>query len=238
MDNAENNRGQFGSYDIDVCLVIDKTGSMSPIIDTVKQNALNLYSDIVEALEKKGKHAGKLRIRVIWFGDYRADSDPILLSDFLSMPEEEHRFKSFVQGVSAYGGGDEPEDGLEALVYAIRSDWCKTGWKRRHIIALFTDAPAHELGFGKKTFYGRVNEKYPDGMPADFSSLTELWGDEDNPGEMDFSAKRLLLFAPNSGYWNTIATCWENVAIRPVESSAGLADVSYQVMMNTIANSV
>ena len=230
--------GQFGSYDIDVCLCIDKTGSMDPIMDTVKQNALNLYDDIVNTLNEKHKHVGKLRIRVIWFGDYRADENPMLMSDFMDMPEELDTFKKYVQSVSAYGGGDAPEDGLEALTYAIRSDWCSTGWKRRHIIAMFTDAPAHELGFGKKTLHNRDNPRYPEGMPSDFSELSEMWGDEDNPGEMDYRAKRLLLFTPDETYWHTMATCWENVVIRPVETAAGLADVSYQAMMNTIANSV
>ena len=57
--------GQFGDYNIDICLVIDKTGSMKPIINTVKQNALNLYSDITNSLERKQKHVGRLRVRVI-----------------------------------------------------------------------------------------------------------------------------------------------------------------------------
>ena len=225
--------GQFGSYDVDVCLVIDKTGSMRPIMDTVKSNALNLYSDVKNSLEKKGKHVGKFRIRVIWFGDYLADEEPMLLSDFLNMPDEVETYQEFVNAVRPAGGGDAPEDGLEALAYAIRSAWCRTGWKRRHIIALFTDAPAHELGFGKS------DPNYPkSGMPADFGELTEMWGDEDYPGEMDISAKRLLLFAPDKSYWHTIANAWENVVIHPVADATGLEDVSYQAMLDAIVNSV
>ena len=79
--------GQFGAYNVDVCLCIDKTGSMEPIINTVKTNALNLYRDVLDSLEKKGKHVSQFRIRVIWFGDYLSDADPILVSDFLKMPE-------------------------------------------------------------------------------------------------------------------------------------------------------
>ena len=69
--------GQFG-YNIDICLCIDKTGSMSPIINTVKDNALNLYRDIRNSLEEKGKHVNRLRVKVIWFGDYKADKEPML----------------------------------------------------------------------------------------------------------------------------------------------------------------
>ena len=225
--------GQFGEYNIDNCLCIDKTGSMSPIIDTVKRNALNLYRDITDSLEAKGKHVSRLRVRVIWFGDYGADSEPMILSSFLTLPDETPRFESFVKSVKANGGGDIPESGLEALAYAIRSDWCEDGWRKRHIIALFTDAPAHELGVGKG------KRTYPAaGMPADFGELSEMWGDEDDPGEMDYQAKRLLLFAPDTSFWHTMSACWENTVIRTAKEATGLNDVSYQVMLDTIVNSV
>lgn len=194
--------GQFGEYNIDICLCIDKTGSMSPIIDTVKENALNLYQDIRNSLEEKGKHVSRLRVKVIWFGDYLADKTPLVMSNFLTLPDEMEQFTRLVNGVYADGGGDEPEDGLEALAYAMGSDWCEDGWRKRHIIALFTDASAHDLG------HGRSASTYPiTGMPSTFGELSEMWGDEDDPGEMDYNAKRLLLFAPDVSYWHTIATC-------------------------------
>lgn len=152
--------GQFGEYNIDICLCIDKTGSMSPIIDTVKENALNLYQDIRNSLEKKGKHVSRLRVKVIWFGDYLANKTPLVMSNFLTLPDEMEQFTRLVNGVYTDGGGDEPEDGLEALAYAMGSDWCKDGWRKRHIIALFTDASAHDLG------HGRSASAYPfTGMP-------------------------------------------------------------------------
>ncbi|MBQ9828496.1 MAG: VWA domain-containing protein [Lachnospiraceae bacterium] len=228
-----NENGQFGEYNIDICLCIDKTGSMTPIIDTVKQNALNLYGDITNSLEAKGKHINRFRIRVICFGDYKADEVPMLLSPFLTLPDDEQKFKDWVNAIQADGGGDFPEDGLEALAYAMRSDWCKDGWKKRHIIALFTDAPAHELGFCKSS------PKYPKtGMPENFGELSEMWGDEDDPGEMDYQAKRLLLFAPDTSFWNTISRCWENTVIRTAKEATGLQDITYQVMLDTIVNSV
>lgn len=229
-----NYRGQFGEYNIDICLCIDKTGSMEPIINTVKTNALNLYSDIRDALEAKGKHVGRLRIRVIWFGDYAADGkQAMLLSEFLTMPDQMQELQDMVKGITAYGGGDTPEDGLEALAFAIRSPWCRDGMRRRHIIALFTDAPAHDLGYCKSAPY------YPrEGMPETFGMLSEMWGDQDQPGEMEHSAKRLLLFAPKITYWDTIQAGWENAVIRTAKEKTGLQDISYQVMLDTIVNSV
>ena len=76
----------------------------------------------------------------------------------------------------AFGGGDDPEDGLEALAYAIRSKWNTEGLKKRQLIVVWSDAPAHELGFGKSA------ENYPKKMAKDFNELTQWWGDKDNTG--------------------------------------------------------
>lgn len=228
-----NNYGQIGGYNVDVCLCIDKTGSMSPIINTVKRNALNLYDDITSALREKGKYISKFRVRVIWFGDYLADKEPMLISDFLTLPDDLDQFQKLVNGIKADGGGDEPEDGLEALAYAIRSEWCETGYGKRHIIALFTDAPAHELGFGRK-----ASTYPPSGMPKDFGELSAMWGDEEDPGEMDYRSKRLLLFTPDVTFWHTISQNWENTVMRPAAAATGLKDVTYQAMLNTISNSI
>lgn len=223
----------FGAYNVDICLCIDKTGSMQSIINTVKNNALNLYKDITEMLDKSQKTVNKLRIKVIWFGDYKADSEPMLISPFFVLPEETSQFETVVKSVNANGGGDAPEDALEALVYAMRSKWCKDGWKRRHIIAVFTDAAPHDIGFGKGA------PTYPkSGMPNTFGELSQLWGDEDNPGEMDSKAKRLLLFAPDISYWTRIANEWENTVLRVSHESTGLKDVTYEAMLNTIVSSV
>ena len=227
------NSGQFGAYNVDVCLCIDKTGSMGPIINTVKRNALNLYRDVLDSLEKKQKHVSQFRIRVIWFGDYVADEVPILVSDFLTMPDDLSKYEEFVKSIKPDGGGDAPEDGLEALAYAMRSDWVKTGWRKRHIIALFTDAPTHELGYGKKSSH------YPrHGMPEDFGQLSEMWGNKQYPGEMDNHSKRLLLFAPDTSFWHMIKENWNSVVMTPAEEATGLENVAYQYMINTIVNSV
>ena len=63
-------------------------------------------------------------------------------------------------------------------------------------------------------------------MPKNFGELSEMWGDEDDPGEMDYSAKRLLLFAPDVTFWNTIAKGWENTVMRTAKEANGLEDVS------------
>ena len=42
------------TYHVDMVFCIDATGSMRHVLDLVKQNALNLYRDIVAEMEKTG----------------------------------------------------------------------------------------------------------------------------------------------------------------------------------------
>ena len=221
------------TYNVDIALCIDVTGSMRPILDTVKNNALNLCDDIKNTMIRKGKEINKLRIRIVAFRDYDADGDEaMLVTDFFNMPEQGAIFEKCVRGLKPKGGGDIPEDGLEALAYGIKSKWDKTGMKSRHIIIVWTDAPTHELG------YGRANPCYPRNMAADFDELTEWWGDSQLPGVMDQNAKRLLIFAPESHWWSDVSDCWDQVIHFPSKAGKGLEEVDYDTIVSSICNSI
>ena len=151
-------------YNVDMVFCIDATGSMSPVISTVKNNALNFYSDVVRVMREKQKTIDTMRIRVIAFRDYLADGDKAMMATgFFQLPQQEKEFEECVNSIVASGGGDEPEDGLEALAYAIKSDWTKEGTKKRSIIVVWTDASTHEIGFGSRA------QNYPAGMAKSFS---------------------------------------------------------------------
>ena len=137
-----------------------------------------------------------------------------------------------IQSIEVKGGGDDPEDGLEALAYAIHSDWTKEGIKRRHVIVVWTDAPTHPLGFGSKY------PKYPKSMPKTFGELTAMWGNRGAPGKMDQSAKRLLIFAPDAPSWTDIAREWNQVYLRPSKAGEGLGEQDYASILNTVCNSI
>src|SRR5512132_2890036 len=50
-------------YAVDICFCVDVTGSMSPILDRVKDNALRFYDDVQKNLTDKGKNVDDLRVR-------------------------------------------------------------------------------------------------------------------------------------------------------------------------------
>ena len=51
------------TYNVDMCFCIDATGSMGPVINTVKQNALSFYKDVVAVMEKKQKTINSMRVK-------------------------------------------------------------------------------------------------------------------------------------------------------------------------------
>lgn len=219
-------------YNIDIVMVIDATGSMDSLIGTVKNNALTFYDDLTASMARKAKHVDQVRVRVIAFRDYIADKEPMLASDFFNLPDDSAAFEELLKGIKADGGGDDEEDGLEALAYAMKSHWNTAGDKLRHIIIVWSDDGTHKLGFGATA------PTYPRKMAKDFEELTEWWGDEEQEGIMNKSAKRLLIYAPEKKYWSTISDSWDQVVHFPSEAGKGLKSVEYDQILDAITNSI
>jgi hypothetical protein len=219
------------SYAVDIVFCIDVTGSMTPIIDQVKNNALRFYDDVQKNLTEKGKNVDQLRVRVLAFRDFKADGAAALQeSPFYTLPAERAGFSDFVNGLIAEGGGDAPESGLEAVALAMTSSWTTTGDRRRQVIVVWTDQPAQSLDASV------LPPDLSSRVPADFSALTDLWENEQGP--MGSSSKRLILFAPDGPGWSDISGVWENVVHHPSQAGGGLSDVDYGTIVDSIGNSV
>lgn len=230
-------------YHVDIVFCIDCTESMDNILNIVKSRALHFYDDVQNMMKEKEKSIDRLRVRVVGFRDYLAYDDekrknthcnePMLVSDFFELPKDASKLEVSVKSLKPIGGGDDEEDGLEALAYAIRSDWDMTpDAKKRHVIVLWTDQAPHKLGTGAKA------SKYPKGMAKDLKELGAWWGDERVPGFMDQSAKRLIMFAPNEGGWASISDNWNLVVHLPSKAGDHLKDVQYQEILSYIGQTL
>lgn len=221
------------TYGVDLVFCIDATMSMNHILGIVKDNALNFYRDFKKTMDAKRKSVIQLRVRIVAFRDYYYDKEKaMMVTDFFNLPQQADDFRACVQCIEAEGGGDDPEDGLEALAYAMKSDWSTAGRKNRHVIVVWSDDGTHDLGFGKSV------ANYPSGMAKNFDELTEWWGSPHAPGIMDESAKRLLMFTPNKNSWNIIKDNWNNVIHYESEAGTGLKDNDYSMILNAICNSI
>ena len=110
MAGAIDGQQTMGEYNVDIVMCIDATGSMSPIIEEVKANAISFYEQFVNCMEEADKDVAQLRIKVIAFRDYGCDSEPMIQSEFFVLPDQNEDFRSFVDSIKATGGGDGPEN--------------------------------------------------------------------------------------------------------------------------------
>ena len=225
-------QNNIGKYNVDIVMCIDATGSMSPIIEKVKANALSFNRHFVEAMEENGKQVGTLRVKVIAFRDYGCDEVPMQESPFYTLPEEDGAFNDFVAGITATGGGDGPENALEAIALALKSDWTTGGYRRRHAILLFTDAPALPLGARASS------PSYPSDLPKTLAELGAWWEGADQSLGSTYQPKagRLVAFAPDAEPWSDLQT-WNRYWPAVSAAGEGLSEVDMAAAIELLVNS-
>lgn len=221
-------------YALDIVLCIDVTASMLPILDTVKANALNFHKQLEDIMAEKGKAVSQVRLKAIAFRDFADNPDDAFAeTEFLRFPHGARVFEEFILSLSARGGGDAPESGLEALALAIQAPWERGLDRRRHVILMFTDASAHPLGAVIDS------GAYPRSIARSEDELFEQWGYQSSQSAvMENSAKRLILFAPDLEPWQEIAASWNNTIFYPSEAGNGLDEWEMGEIIQTIANSI
>lgn len=229
---------QFGStlsYAVDIVFCIDCTGSMEPVLEQVKSSALVFHQRLTEAMGQKRKHISSLRIRTIAFRDYLHDrpDDVMLATPFFQLPQESADFDAAVKMLEPFGGGDEPESGLEGLAFSMHSEWERGLDRRRHIVVMFTDASAHPL----ERAHHLTGPQYPGIIPQNLDELTEMW-ESPNGDVMEYAAKRLLIYAPDTYPWNVISSTWSNTLHYLSNAGEGLNDHEFRQIIDSIANSV
>lgn len=224
----------FG-YDfyVDLVFCIDARARMNPLINTLKENISCFYRDFIEIMDKKHRKIGNLRVRIILFRDFLSDGqESLLMTKFLDLPERCENFEKCIRAIKCKGGGSEPGDGLEALAYAIRSDWDTEHYRRRQLIVFFSDDAAHELGFSKDA------DNYPRGMAENFEKLSEWWGSKDTSGFMSEAGKRLLFFTPDLEPWRSILENWNNAINYECKAGSGGSEINYDQILKVIAHAI
>ena len=215
-------------YCVDIVVCIDLTNSMQNYIEEVKESALSFPVKFVEAMEQNGHDIGQLRVKVIGFRDFGSDSEPIVDSgEFFVLPDENKEFECFVRDLQVNTGGDIPESGLEAIALAMKSDWTTEGNRQRHMILVFTDAPAHPLGFGSES------ANYPDGLPVDLAELGRWWNEGIPNGAYNPRCGRLVVFAPDAYPWIDMQT-WNRYWHAPSKPEMYIDDIDIEEVIDVL----
>lgn len=119
---------------IEVCFVLDTTGSMSGLIEGAKQKIWSIANEIISA-----KPTPELRVGLI---GYRDRGDQYVTRAF-DLTNDIDAIYGQLQSFRADGGGDTPESVNEALEEAVRKISWSADRKVLKIIFLVGDAPPH-----------------------------------------------------------------------------------------------
>lgn len=202
--------------------MIDGTESMEPFLEFLRDFVRNFYASLSEKIkERHGFREYKMRARVIVFRDYYADGAYAMEeSDFFRLPEENAEFINYVNSIEAKGGGDIPENALEALALAMKSDWAE-GNCGRQVIFLMSDSSAHPL----EKAVGVDLPYYPKEMLHSYQELEQAWNfttsfgnSKPSPFCMDKRGKRLFLLVPDEYPWEKMNCDFEGAVLTDINS--------------------
>ena len=203
-----------GMY-VDVVFCLDMTGNCTGAEQI--RNGLRTFRDKYEeaCLDRKMTALKRLRVRFVLFKDYQYDSEPMVESEFFTLDEDVDAALAFLGDRYPSGGGDIAECSLEALAYAVGSEWlCEEGegCVNRNIICLVTDAPPKPLGKCEDCV------GYPENMPKSLDEIFDSWY------STNARIKRMLLVTPCIEPW---ISCTErpNVFQMTVRENEGCHDV-------------
>ncbi len=140
---------------VDIIFLLDATGSMQPCIDAVKANIHRFISSMVSEDANGGVFLSDWRASACAYRDFsyeqRFGKEHIRINPFTSDVDELYRQ---LDGITASGGGDEPESLLDALCEVIRRGRTEKGatpesdkWRytsdAARCVIVFTDASFH-----------------------------------------------------------------------------------------------
>ena len=118
-----------GIETLEICFVVDVTGSMGSFITDAKKNV----KDILKAV----KHDGiELRVSIVKYRDH-CDS---YVTKKLSFTTDMDKINKFINGFSAGGGGDWPEAVFDALQDCVENEFTDNSTRMAILVA---DAPPH-----------------------------------------------------------------------------------------------
>lgn len=143
-----------GSGGLDICFVMDCTGSMGPWIEAATTTIKDMISGLPASESCK-------RVAVVAYRDF-GEGEP----EVQQFSENLAEVTRFLDRQAATGGDDPPEDIAGALSAALGLQWVS----ETRTVVLVTDAPCH----GSK--YHDDHDNYPQGDPTGLSMVRLMQG--------------------------------------------------------------
>lgn len=172
-------------YDAVFC--VDKSINMDNQIDFISGFVNSFYEMAKSEIQNSITQVEKFRIKLITYGDFNTEDNAVTDYGFFSMPEQsEELYSVFMQ---LFGNSSSKQEGytsgLEALSYAIDSEWTDMSDKmgRQAVVVFSLNKPTNI----EET---RNLDSYPSHLPKNLLELKQKWEN----GKMSKDKKMLTLF--------------------------------------------
>eukprot|EP01127_Copromyxa_protea_P017563 TRINITY_DN5375_c0_g1_i1.p1 TRINITY_DN5375_c0_g1~~TRINITY_DN5375_c0_g1_i1.p1 ORF type:complete len:433 (+),score=61.89 TRINITY_DN5375_c0_g1_i1:58-1356(+) len=159
MSNQELREKLHRKNGIEICFVMDCTGSMGPWIDITKQKIGEIAEYCTDI------HSGSktfVRFAFIGYRDHEDAQRIVKLNQ--GFCESVAELKAFLGPITPYGGGDTPEDVAGAFQEVVQLPWNST----TRLVIHIADAPCHG------TQYHSCDDHHPNGDPHGLNPETLL----------------------------------------------------------------
>lgn len=185
---------------VDLCFVIDTTGSMGGVIRAAQQTLL-------DTIERLSKHSGaNLQIGLVAYRDH-PPQDRSYVTRIHPLTDNRKRMEKVIGNLRPHGGGDGPEAVYQGLYDAVT----QMAWREHssRYIMLVSDAPPH--GFGtwyRETYEAGLNlrtegDAWPQGCPSGLDVLSVTAAAEEHG---------VTIFALCMGGWNATKLAFSALA--------------------------
>lgn len=224
---------------VDIVFCIDGSKSMAGGFDSLPTMIENFVGEMRSHFIELGIDVGQVRAKLIVFREYGVDEVPMEISNWLELPDGEDILADKLRSIVLSGRPDTPKNGLEALFYAMKSDFVESP-NDRQIIVMVTGSDALDME-------ARVTSP---NYPADMGNLPDLfdmwmgtsfdmWMGTSSNTDLKLGRynKRLVMFAPTGSMYEDLVSVLDGAIFRPVAPGEGLADIDFDIVFKIMSAS-
>jgi len=143
---------------VDLCIVMDCTGSMGGEIAAAKDSILKIAELLQSEVERQSGSCAQLRLACVAYRDHCDGRNRLQGIGFEGPDEAGHaKVRDFIAKQHASGGGDMPEDVFGGMDMALDFEW----QSKIRLMLLVADAPCH----GELYHDQELNDSLPKGNP-------------------------------------------------------------------------
>lgn len=161
--------------------IIDATSPITVVSlhDAIEFDFQRTQKIFRQVMENRGINCVGVNAKFIFFKDYGIDAEPMVESRFFKLPDEIENLQNLTKRINYWGGGDIPDNSLEALYFALISKFPKAEQDVvvHNKVVLFTASEAkpfyHVFGVSHPEEFGSAN-RVPLSKEAVESTIREV----------------------------------------------------------------